>query len=330
MHYKRKKINNIILICTVFFIVFAFFNTLSYASRKILFERERIITIEYPDVKEGKIIKHFPKKEGKVNIQFYAESDTVVRGQIIDVKLVLSWLGSEDLYRIKPSKLKLINLILENVSISTVREEKGEGALYKKIISYSLRGLDAGAGTIESFKCEFYRKGSPSPYVVTIPESVLPIVDIQWDNNTKMIVSALLLGAILILILIVSRDISLPKRKKKVEGKQPDINIKIEQISKKLDELKPVISQGDGKAFFTKLSEILYDYLKEEYSLNDEGNIIDKIQEIDDLSSNNKLMFKNIFELYEKVNFAGYKCERGEIESLLQGVINFIQGKRII
>ena len=330
MYYKKNCIQKIIIIFIIVVTHLIFNFALLYASRRILFERERIITIEYPDVEEEKTVtKTFPKAEGKVTLQFYAESEEIVRGHNIDLKLVLSWNGNKDLYSIISPNLKLQNLTLQNISKSAITEEQEEGTLQKKIITYRLKGIDIGEGVIESFRCHFYRKGSPSPYTITIPKSILPIVEMRWDIQTSAIVFALVFGGILMIIMIVSRDIAGAKKEPRDE-KKSTINIKIDQIREQLDALKPVIAQGDAKTFFIKLSLLLSNYLTKEYSLGAEQNIINDIDVLKDVSRSDKLMLKNVFQLCEKVQFAGYECERGEIEAIYKKVITFIEGKRII
>ena len=146
---------------------------------------------------------------------------------------------------------------------------------------------------------------------------------------TSLIVFALIGCALLTIIIIVLRDIKGYKKKPRNE-KMTFYNAKIEQMLEQLNGLKPIIYQGDSRTFFIKVSLILSDYLTKEYSLGSEQNIINEIEANDSISSADKIMLKNVFQLCEKVQFAGYACEREEIEAMLNEIIFFIKGKKVI
>lgn len=277
-------------------------------------------------------------ESGSVSISASLDRDKIPKNQLAQLTVSLKWKGDFDKFSFSdPPKPILDKVKIIGTSASNIRGIENNISYSERRYVYTLKPEEEGIGTIEPISVEFTDQENGSRHTLSTPAITLEITSPYIPFIKKLFGSAIFRVSVFIIFVGTAAGIGLvlikkSHIKKEKEAKEEVLVLSAEENAlKELDSLSQLRLIGDHKQYYSRISQILRDYLSNVYQIRTKEVIsTDILRELEGRAVEPSILdaVEGIFKTCDMVKFAGSAPSTQEMDQILNRLKTFLQSQK--
>ena len=203
---------------------------------------------------------------GKVTLEAQVDNPQPALNEKIRLSIKLSWEGKADSYEFSwPEEPECRNLQIVGNSTSNQQVAKARGTTWVRKFDYILRPIEEGEARIEPLSLTYTDLGTQEEF--TLKSKPIQIHILPPTRKGRGIPLWFLLGLFMVLGGTSLSALIMRKRRKSPEAPVQEAIGWEEQALRELERIKRERINGDFKAYYSSLAQLVREYLREKYGI---------------------------------------------------------------